>query len=99
MVKGYFYVLRCIDRSFYVGSTSDLEIRLAQHEAGEGGSNTSSRLPVYLVYSEEYGSPYDAFLREREVKGWSRLKKEALVRREYDRLPSLSKPKQPDTTP
>ena len=88
---GYLYILECSDRSYYVGSTSNLEVRIAQHQAGEGGAYTSKRLPVALVYSCEFSSPYEAFLRERQVKGWSRRKKQALIRGDYDALVELSK--------
>jgi putative endonuclease len=91
---GFMYILRCADGSFYVGSTSNLEQRLSAHELGEGGDYTRRRLPVTLVYSEEYPSAFEAFLREREVKGWSRAKKLALIRGEFEKLPQLSKSRQ-----
>jgi len=88
---GYLYILECSDQSYYVGSTSNLEVRFAQHQAGEGGAYTSKRLPVALVYSCEFSSPYEAFLRERQVKGWSRRKKQALIRGNYDALVEFSR--------
>jgi putative endonuclease len=90
-MKGYLYMLRCADGSYYVGSTTNLELRVAQHEAGEGGAYTSQRLPVRLVYTCEFDTLHEAFLRERQVKGWSRRKKEALVRGDYEALVELSK--------
>ena len=66
-------------------------MRLAQHQAGEGGDYTCRRLPVELIYSQEFQSKHEAFLRERQVKGWSRAKKEALVRGDFDALIELSK--------
>ena len=90
-MSGFLYMLRCSDGSYYVGSTSNLEIRVAQHQAGEGGAYTARRLPVKVVYSCELGSPYEAFLRERQVKAWSRKKKEALIRGDYQALVELSK--------
>jgi putative endonuclease len=90
-MKGYLYMLRCADGSYYVGSTTNLELRVAQHEAGEGGAYTSQRLPVRLVYTCEFDTLDEAFLRERQVKGWSRRKKEALVRGDYEALVELSK--------
>jgi len=90
-MKGYLYVLRCADGSYYVGSTTYLELRIAEHEAGEGGAYTARRLPVKAVYACEFDTPHEAFLREREVKGWSRRKKEALLRGDYGALVELSK--------
>jgi len=90
-MKGCLYVLRCADGSYYVGSTTNLELRVAEHEAGEGGAYTSQRLPVRLVYTCEFDTLHEAFLRERQVKGWSRRKKEALVRGDYEALVELSK--------
>jgi len=79
-MKACLYMLRCADGSYYVSSTTNLELRVAEHEAGEGGAYTARRLPVKLVYTCEFDTPHEAFLRERQVKGWSRRKKEALLR-------------------
>ena len=76
----YIYILKCRDNSYYVGSTIDLAHRLAQHQAGTYGGYTSKRLPVTLLWSQEVPTDNDAFLLERKFKGWSRLKKEALIR-------------------
>ncbi len=54
MSKGYMYILKCADESYYTGSTKDLELRFAQHQAGEGANHTRKRLPVELVYFEEF---------------------------------------------
>jgi putative endonuclease len=89
-MRGYFYILRCSDGSYYVGSTTNLEARIATHKAGEGGDYTARRLPIEIVYAEEFASLHDAFLVERQVKGWSRAKKEALIRRDYKSLPALA---------
>ena len=96
MMPGHLYILGCSDGSYYVASTSNLEIRLAQHQAGDGGRYTAQRLPVKLLYSCQFGSPYEAFLRERQVKGWSRQKKEALIRGEYEALVELARSKLAD---
>jgi len=55
-MKGYFYILLCVDGSFYTGSTNDLERRMKEHQAGKGANHTRKRLPVELVYWEEYNS-------------------------------------------
>jgi putative endonuclease len=73
------YILRCADGSYYTGSTRNLERRLAEHQRGEGAKHTAKRLPVELVYCEEYDRVADAFYREKQVQGWSRKKKEALI--------------------
>jgi putative endonuclease len=93
-MRGYVYSLPCSDGSYYVGHTNNLELRMWAHEHGEGGDYTSSRLPVTLVFSEELPSVHDAFLAERQVKGWSRAKKRALIRRYFEALVELSKNRQ-----
>jgi predicted GIY-YIG superfamily endonuclease len=87
----YVYILRCADGSYYAGHTDDLEKRLAAHKSGDIGGYTHSRRPVQLVFHEEFPSREDAFLRERQLKGWSRRKKEALVRGDWDSLRRLSR--------
>ena len=90
-MKAWLYVLRCADGSYYTGSTNNLPLRLAEHQAGEWSAYTRCRLPVELVYSQEFPSEHEAFLRERQVKGWSRAKKEALIRGDFEALIKLSK--------
>jgi len=89
--KGYMYILKCADGTYYVGSTVNLEKRFSQHQAGEGANYTRRRLPVELVYYEEYERIDQAFYREKQVQGWSRKKKEALIKGEYHKLPELSR--------
>jgi len=79
MSKGWMYILECADGSYYTGSTNNLELRLAQHQAGEGANHTKKHLPVKLVYYEEFQRIDEAFYREKQVQGWSRKKKEALI--------------------
>jgi putative endonuclease len=90
-MKAWLYILHCADGSYYTGSTNNLSLRLAQHQAGEGSIYTRSRLPVKLVYTQEFPSKHDVFLRERQVKGWSRAKKAALIRGDFEALIKLSK--------
>lgn len=99
--SAWVYMLRCRDGSYYVGSHrgQDVETRVAQHHDGRGGEYTSSRLPVELVWCEAFQFIADAIAAERRIKGWSRAKKEAMMRGDWDALPSLSrrrggKPKQ-----
>jgi putative endonuclease len=79
MVGGYMYILECADGSYYVGSTVNLGLRLEQHHNGEGANYTKTRLPVKLVYYETYHMVALAFKREKQVQGWSRAKKKALI--------------------
>ncbi len=90
-MKGYMYILECADGSYYTGSTNDLECRLEQHQNGEGANHTKKRLPVKLVYFEEFQRIDDAFYREKQVQGWNRKKKEALINGFQEKLPELSK--------
>ena len=85
------YILRCADGSYYVGSTLDLERRLAQHDAGEGALYTVRRRPVELVWAHETQLVDDAFALEKKIQGWSRAKREALIEGRFDVLPALSR--------
>ncbi len=84
------YILRCRDGSYYVGSTWDLDRCLAQHRAGEGAEYTKHRLPVELVYASESESIRDAYAWEKQIQGWGRKKREALIRGDFDALPGLA---------
>ncbi len=86
------YILECSDGSYYVGSTRDLARRLAQHQAGCGAGYTAARRPLSLVFCQEFDRIDDAFSLEKQVKGWSRTKKLALIEGEAARLPELSRP-------
>jgi putative endonuclease len=85
------YILECSDGSLYVGSTIDLERRVAQHDIGEGAAYTRRRRPVRLVYAEEYNRIDEAFAREKQVQGWSRAKRQALIEKQSALLPELSR--------
>ena len=93
-MRAWLYILKCADGSYYTGSTNNLDLRRAQHQTGEGGAYTRGRLPVELVYSQEFPSEHEAFLRERQVKGWSRAKKEALIHGDFEALGGLSENRQ-----
>jgi putative endonuclease len=90
-MKGYMYILLCSNGLYYTGSTNDLEKRMAQHQNGEGANFTRKHLPVELVYFEEFDRIDDAFYREKQVQGWSRKKKEALIKGDHEKLPDLSR--------
>jgi putative endonuclease len=89
--KSYMYILECADGSYYTGSTKYLDLRLQQHQMGEGANHTKKRLPVKLVYYEEFSRIDEAFYREKQVQGWSRKKKEALIKGATDELRVLSR--------
>jgi len=89
-MKGYMYILECSDGTYYTGSTINLELRLQQHQNGEGANHTKKRLPIKLIYLEEFQRIDEAFNREKQVQGWSRKKKEALINSAQDTLPKLS---------
>lgn len=91
-MAAYLYILRCRDGSYYVGSTrSSLEARVSEHNAGRFGGYTARRGPVELVFHQEFGRIADAIAAERQVKGWRREKKEALIRGDFAALSFLAK--------
>ncbi len=86
----YVYILRCVDSTYYVDHTDDLDRRFAQHQSGELGGYTSKRLPVELVYSSDFPTREEAFGAEQRIKGWSRAKKEALINGDWNALRRLA---------
>ena len=85
------YIVRCNDGSYYVGSTWDIDLRVWQHNNEGGAAYTRRRQPVVLVWNAEFDSIAEAFAFEKRVQGWSRVKREALIRGDYDQLPELSR--------
>jgi putative endonuclease len=79
------YILKCSDSSYYTGSTKSIEQRFYQHQIGKGAKYTKSRLPVELVYLEDYSRIDEAFRREKQVQGWSRKKKEEGLGEGYEK--------------
>jgi tRNA/rRNA methyltransferase len=90
-VSFWAYILRCADGSYYVGHTDDLTARLAAHQSGLIEGYTQKRLPVTLVWSQEFAERDEAFRAERQIKGSSRAKKEALIRGDWDGIQLLSR--------
>ncbi|MFY0630851.1 MAG: GIY-YIG nuclease family protein [Flavobacteriaceae bacterium] len=90
-VNGYVYILECSDGSYYTGSTKDITKRIEQHKNGHGANHTKKRLPISWVYLEEFTRIDEAFYREKQIQGWSRKKKEALIKGDFNQLPKLSK--------
>lgn len=89
--NGYMYILQCANGAYYTGSTKNLELRMKQHQNGEGANFTKKHLPVELIYTEGFSRIEEAFNREKQVQGWSRAKKEALINGQFNKLPDLSK--------
>lgn len=90
-MKGYMYILLCSNGQYYTGSTNNLERRLTEHQNGEGANFTRKHLPVELLYFEEFQRIDKAFYREKQIQGWSRKKKEALINGQTNELPKLAK--------
>lgn len=82
--------MECSDGSYYTGSTIDLEKRINNHQEGRGANHTKKRLPVKLVYVEEYLQIASAFYREKQIQRWSRSKKESLINGTLDDLHNLA---------
>lgn len=90
----YVYILECSDKSYYIGVTDNLEKRFQQHEKGiNRDCYTYLRRPLKIAFYEMFNDPNSAIIFEKKIKGWSRKKKEALIKREFHLLPELSKSK------
>ena len=86
----YMYILECADGSYYPGSPWNLEKRLWEHQNGQGANHTAKHLPVKLVYFEEGDRIEDAYYREKQIQGWSRKKKLALIAGDSNALHRLA---------
>ena len=93
MIRWYYvYIIECSDKSYYTGVTNNLERRLAEHNEGYSPTSyTFKRRPVILKYSQQFHDVMQAIEFEKQVKGWSRKKKEALFNEEWNELKRLSK--------
>jgi len=88
----YVYILLCSDNSYYTGITNNVEKRISEHQSKSSReSYTASRLPVKLVWNLKCDNPNDAIKIEKQIKGWSRRKKEALINENWQDLVKLSK--------
>ena len=90
MDKAWVYILKCNDGSYYTGKTQNLQLRITQHQNGTFKGYTSKRLPIKLVYSQGFPTYTEAIQAERQIKGWSRTKKEALIRGDFELLHDLA---------
>lgn len=94
-MTAHVYILQCRDGSYYVGcTTKSPEARLAEHNRGLLGGYTKARRPVRLVWSQEFARFDEAGAFERQLKGWRRAKKEALIRGDYASLRALARNRQ-----
>jgi predicted GIY-YIG superfamily endonuclease len=84
------YILRCSDSSYYTGHTDDLEKRTAKHQAGEIPGYTATRRPLELVFEEVFATREEALGAELRIKGWSRKKKEAMIRGDWKEVQRLA---------
>jgi putative endonuclease len=92
MKKYTVYILKCSNKSYYTGVTSDLINRFNEHQLGKHkNSYTYSKRPVELVYFCEFTNIEQAISMEKKLKKWSRIKKEALINNEFEKLPNLCK--------
>ena len=85
------YILKCCDGSYYTGHTDNLEKRITEHQLGAAPGYTHQRRPVTLVFSEQFPRRIDALEREQQIKKWSRVKKEALIAGEWEKLKQASR--------
>jgi len=90
-VAFFVYVVECSDGSYYTGHTENLEARLAAHNDGRFKGYTFKRRPVKLVFSDTFMTRDEAFRAERQIKGWRRLKKQALMREDWEALKVLAR--------
>ena len=94
MKLSYVYILKCSDNSYYTGITANLTRRISEHNIGKHKeSYTHTRRPIKLVFYAEFTDINLAIQTEKQIKKWSRAKKEALINNEFDKLPNLAKKK------
>jgi predicted GIY-YIG superfamily endonuclease len=82
----YVYILKCADGTYYVGQTTNIELRMAQHQDGTFGGYTAARRPVMLMWHQHVQTEDEAFKVERKLKKWSQAKKEALIASDFKGL-------------
>jgi predicted GIY-YIG superfamily endonuclease len=90
MTGAWVYMLLCSDGTYYVGCTTNLDNRIAQHQEGTYPGYTCARRPVKLVWVADFPDIFQAIEVERKLKGWSRKKKEALIRDDFEAIHNLA---------
>lgn len=99
MKSYYVYILKCIDNSYYTGITNNIERRMQEHNEGLNKTcYTYNKRPLLLVYQSVFTNPIEAIAFEKQIKGWSRKKKEALINGDIELLKALSKNNQDKST-
>lgn len=95
----YVYILECADGTYYTGHTDNLDQRMAQHGDGMGARYTAKRRPLKLLWATDCQTREQAWELEKQIHGWSRVKKEALMRGDFASLPALSRSKSAPAEP
>jgi len=91
-MRFFVYILECSDETYYTGNTSNLILRLSQHHVGYNTTSyTYRRRPVKLVWAQEFPSRYGALRCERQIKGWSHIKKQALIKDDIYKIHQIVK--------
>jgi predicted GIY-YIG superfamily endonuclease len=93
-MAAWVYILRCSGGTYYTGCTTNIDQRLYEHQAGIYPGYTSCRRPVKLVWIEEFSNVNQAIDVERQLKGWSRRKKEALMKGDFILIHELAQSKE-----
>jgi len=86
----FMYMLKCSDDSYYIGHTDDIDKRISEHNQGKINGYTKKRLPVKVVYVQDFMTRDEAINAEQQIKGWSRKKKEALINNDWEMIKKLS---------
>jgi predicted GIY-YIG superfamily endonuclease len=89
----YVYILKCNDDSYYIGQTDNIERRIAEHDSNSYDCYTSTRLPIKVMFVQTFGTRAEALDSERQLKKWSRKKKEALIEQDWSQVSLLGKKK------
>jgi predicted GIY-YIG superfamily endonuclease len=87
----YVYILKCSDDSYYVGHTDNIEQRISEHSLNKYNCYTSKRLPIEVAFVQAFGTRDEAFNAERKIKKWTRIKKEALIEENWEKVSFLAK--------
>jgi len=93
MLEFYVYIVQCGDGSYYTGHTDNLERRISEHMNKTYSNYTSERLPIKVVYVQTFATRAEAIDAEQQIKGWSRKKKEALIKGNINELVKLANEK------
>ena len=82
----YVYILKCSDDSYYTGYTNDIDKRICEHSEGKGSIYTSKRLPIELVFLQDFQTKSESLEAERKLKNWNRIKKEIVIKKGWESL-------------